>query len=138
MNVKIQNQIPKENKPVISSITFYEDRNFVMMNDSDSQTDYFNSASLTTKHLIEWLTTESGYGAGEVVQVEFINNEELPQFHKRLKRIAKAINYNIATKEQKGIYRISENSKECFIRPYAYNQYKIYDPNLITENKIIW
>ena len=124
----------KASKPVIDSITFYDKDNYVNFSDTDSSTDYFNSYSIGTSHLIDWIN-EGRLGA--IVKVSFVNNEDLSKYHKRLARIQKAAGYNLKVVEKKGIYRISENSKMCYIQPYKHNDYYLYDAGLISPGRII-
>jgi hypothetical protein len=124
-------------RPVVTSITFWDKDNYVNFSDTDSSTDYFHSYSIGINAILERITTSELWQAAAVVKVSFGNNEDLAKYHKRLKQLQKALSYSLKTVEKKGIYRISENSQMCYITPYKYNEYFLYDSNLVKENQII-
>ncbi len=83
----------------IASITFYERDNYVNYDDTDIQTDYFDSYTIGTEQMIEW-TKEDG---GHVIRVDFINDQELPKFHKRLKRLCQECGYVAERRDQEHV-----------------------------------
>ena len=124
-------------RPVVTSITMNDKDNFVNFSDTDSSTDYFHSYSLGLNQLINWFTKEDLAQPASVIKVDALNNDIEPKHIKRLERIAKALRYKIKTVEKKGIYRISETSSMCYIQPYQYEYWYLYDANLINEKEII-
>gem|GEM_PF-3013172 len=49
----------------------------------------------------------------------------------------KTLRYKTKTVNKKGIYRVSETNFQCYIQPYDYNEYYLYDRNVISEKEII-
>lgn len=131
------NQIKNEinHSPVIDSITFWDKDNYVDFSDTDSQTDYFNSYSLGTNHMMEEFWKKR---YGEVIRISFGNNEmNVPKYWKRLEKLVKATGYKLKTVEHKGIYRIVELHNRCEISPYNYKTFILYDANLVKEEELI-
>lgn len=76
----------------IRSATMYDDRNFVVYDDSDSSTDYSHSYSLPTRDAIKWIRRDGA----DRVELRPINASTDPKFAKRARRIAKAAGYDVA------------------------------------------
>ena len=136
INDELEKVKQQATRPVMTSITIWDKDNFCNFSDTDSSTDYFHSYSLGINHLLDWFT-ESRAQPSTVLKLQFGNNEDLPKYHKRLERIAKTLRYKIKTVTKKGIYRISENTQMCYIQPYDYKEYYLFDANLISEKEII-
>ncbi len=123
----------------IYSVNLYDDHNFMVYSDTDSQTDYFHNRTAGTAHAIEILKQD----ASSVLHVSIVNNYTDSKYIKRIQRIAKALNYKIKVVEKKGIYRIGESTDyyskaPCFnIRPYQYKEYYLFDASLVKESEII-
>lgn len=102
----------------ITSITLYDKDNFLWFDDSDIQTDYFNTVNANTKNTIYFVEK---YGDIKIT-VKLANNatqyeqKELAKYDKRVSRIAKALNYNVSKK-------ISVN--------YSHDYYNNHEPKFI-------
>lgn len=124
-NYSMNNQIIKneKTKATIYSVTMYDKDNFLVYSDSDSQIDYFHNRTVGTNSMIEILEKD----ASDIIKFSAVNNDIEPKHIKRVQKVAKALNYKVHTVHKKGIYRISESNDICYIQPYNYDEFYLYD-----------
>lgn len=99
MNTTVQEKI--EYVPsMIYSLNMQWKENYVVYDDSDSQTDYFHSTRGSADYMAKVLR-QSG---ADLVIAEPVNNDNDPKYERRVKIIAKKAGYAVTRKDEKKEY----------------------------------